>query len=208
MSSAKGAMCTDFSLSHHLVYGTNLSSLGDVYTIVDNRNSMVHLARSDVQSDLNNAIETQPARGMGITRSSGKASSPPPKTYVGAEEKRGHSNGNMAQSLRPSGATGELTKGGKVTQHASVFTKTCTRHGLHYTTQAKRNTTALHRVPVQQLGVVGSSGKRSLKMRFVQKSLTIDWDRVRLNLHASRVSEEIKSAWYSVIHALIQTTNA
>jgi hypothetical protein len=91
MSSAKGAICRDFSFSHHLVYSTNPPSAGDVYTIVDNSNNMVHLARSNVQSALNNAIETQAARGIGITRHSGKVSSPPAKTHVGAKRKKGTS---------------------------------------------------------------------------------------------------------------------
>lgn len=113
-----------------MVYGTNLPSLGDVYTAVDNRNSIAHLARSDFQNTLINVTETQPERGMGITRWSGELSGPPAKTHVGAGQVRRHSDGNVAESLGPSGATGEPTKRGKDTQKASVFTKLCTLRGL------------------------------------------------------------------------------
>ena len=81
---AKGMICIDFALSHHLVYGTNHHSPGDINTVVDNSNSMVHLARFDDHCTLINCTESQAARGMGITRCSGDVTGSPAMTHVGA----------------------------------------------------------------------------------------------------------------------------
>jgi len=55
---------------------------------------------------------------------------------------------------------------------------------------------------LQQLA---AAGRDTLKMSVVQKIPTIDWERVWRNLDASRVSGEIKSARYSVIHEIFPT---
>jgi len=128
----KGPICTGFALSHHLVYGKNLPSPGDVYTTVDNHNSMVHLARRDVQGNLVNVTETQAAKGMGITSCSGELSGPSAKTHVGAGQERGVTTATWFKAWELLGQQANPPKRGKNIQQASVFTKLCTQHGLYF----------------------------------------------------------------------------
>jgi hypothetical protein len=52
---------------------------------------------------------------------------------------------------------------------------------------------------------MAAAGKDTLEKKVVQKRPTVKWNRVWRNLHTPAVSEEIKSACYSVIHDSIPT---
>ena len=50
---------------------------------------------------------------------------------------------------------------------------------------------------------MAAAGKETLEMKVVKKRPTVNWNRVWRNLHTPGVSEEITSAWYSVIHGIV-----
>ena len=52
---------------------------------------------------------------------------------------------------------------------------------------------------------LAAAGKTPPMMRIVQKKPTINWDFVRRNLHATCASDEVRSAWYFVIHDILPT---
>ena len=49
------------------------------------------------------------------------------------------------------------------------------------------------------------AGWGTQEMRVVQRSSTVDWNRVWRNLRGSWISEDRQSAWYSVIHDIVPT---
>jgi len=49
------------------------------------------------------------------------------------------------------------------------------------------------------------AGRGTQEIRVVQRSLTIDWNRIWRNLRVSWVSEDRQSTWYSVIHDIVPT---
>jgi hypothetical protein len=55
------------------------------------------------------------------------------------------------------------------------------------------------------LCLLATVGKTPSAMRVVQKRPSVHWDLVWRNLHASRFPEEVRSAWYVVIHDILPT---
>jgi len=52
---------------------------------------------------------------------------------------------------------------------------------------------------------MSAAGKTPLVMRIVHKQPDVKWNRVWQNLHESRAPEEVRSAWYAVIHDILPT---
>ena len=52
---------------------------------------------------------------------------------------------------------------------------------------------------------MAAAGKTPPVMRTVHKQPYVKWNRVWQNLHESRAPEEVRSAWYAVIHDILPT---
>jgi len=68
MSSTNSALRTHRSSSHNLVYSSNPPSPCEIYTTVDDCNTMVHLAGSNIPGAHNYTPETNDPSGMGFTQ--------------------------------------------------------------------------------------------------------------------------------------------
>ena len=52
---------------------------------------------------------------------------------------------------------------------------------------------------------MAAAGKTPPVMRIDHKQLDVKWDQVWQNLDESRAPEEVRSAWYAVIHDILPT---
>ena len=57
----------------------------------------------------------------------------------------------------------------------------------------------------ETLIVMAAAGKKTPVMRIVHKQPDVKWNRVWQNLHESRAPQEVRSAWYAVIHDILPT---
>ena len=52
---------------------------------------------------------------------------------------------------------------------------------------------------------MAAAGKTPPVMRIANKKPNVKWHRVWQNIHESRAPEEVRSAWYAVIHDILPT---
>jgi hypothetical protein len=70
--------------------------------------------------------------------------------------------------------------------------------------QAERKKVYTQRIygVLRSMGVAGSTPRG---MRIVMRYSTVEWDRVWINLHKTRASDNIKAMWFLVIHDFLPT---
>jgi hypothetical protein len=112
----------------------------------------------------------------------------------------------MASNLGTGGATSKPTSCRTHTGTAGIPTTVRTPHGLYRPARPNRSAPKLQAPHICHALPAGDRWENPAMMRVVQKRPTVHWVIVWWNLHASRVTEKVRLAWYAVIHDILPTS--